>query len=228
MNKRLGIWVLSGLISTGLFAADTVPENKQEIKQRNRWSIADWLETRDKMRMQDLWLAMHSPSPYEFYVGALYKTGRLDSGGGYQGWDFTAAGYAYMFGVEAQYQSSNTDTRWLAMGCFRLFGYHNQATNLTVQGGIRNELRGGVSSWNPLLGANFTLYIAKPAGALLLYRHVFARSAGGLAAPTDRFEAGGFIDFQFVRLHVDYFLEATAGDPSRSFQGLQAGTRVYF
>lgn len=204
------------------------PEGKTAIKQRNRWSIADWLEQRDKMRMQDMWLAMHSPSPYEFYAAAAYKTGSTGSGGNYQGWDATFAAYAHMFGAEIQYQSSNIDTRWLALANFRLMGYHNQATNLTVQGGVRNEMRSGVSLWNPLLGANLTLYIAKPAGILVLYRYVFARSAGGVALPTHRFEAGGFIDFQFVRAYVDYFSENAAGDTTRSFSGLQAGARIYF
>ncbi len=67
----------------------------------------DWLETRDRMRVQDLWLSLHSPSPYEFYLDAAYKLGTLQSGGSYQGWDFVFAAYAALFGVEVQYQSSN-------------------------------------------------------------------------------------------------------------------------
>ena len=35
---------------------------KQEEKEKYRWNLSDWLTTRDKMRMQDLWLALHSPS----------------------------------------------------------------------------------------------------------------------------------------------------------------------
>jgi len=224
--RWLGICVLLALAQP-IRGADA-PTGKVETKQRNRWSIADWLEQRDKMRLQDMWLAMHSPSPYEFYGAVAYKTGALGTGGAYQGWNFGFAAYAYMFGAELQYQTSNVDTRWFAMANLRLFGYHNQATNFTVQAGVRNEIGSGTNFWNPLVGANFTLYIAKPAGVVVLYRYVFARSVGGLATPSHRIEAGGFIDFQIVRLHVDYFYQDTLSDALRSSRGVQVGGRVYF
>ena len=46
---------------------------KQDEKAKSRWSLSDWLDTRDKMRMQDVWLALHSPSPFEFFFGGTYR-----------------------------------------------------------------------------------------------------------------------------------------------------------
>jgi hypothetical protein len=200
---------------------------KAQTKEKGRWSISDWLETRDRMRVQDIWLNMHSPSPYEFYVDALYKTGAMQLGGGYQGWDFTAAAYAQMFGIEAQRKGSNLETQWLAMANFRLVGLYNQATNFTLQGGVKEEMRGASQLWNPLIGANLTVYIIKQVGVTGLYRHYFAYSQG-VTNNGDRFEAGAFIDFSMVRIHADFFAETAVLDPSRSFGGFQLGARLYF
>lgn len=201
--------------------------DKQANKEKARWSLSDWLDTRDKMRMQDVWLSLHSPSPYEFYVDATYKSGTMQMGGGYQGWDFTAAGYAQMFGVEAQYQGSNLENRWLAMANFRLVGLYNQATNFTLQGGVKEETRAGSQLWNPLIGANLTVYLINQVGITGLYRHYFA-SSQGVTQNGDRFEAGAFIDFKMLRIHADFLVETAVLDPSRSFGGFQLGARVYF
>ncbi len=226
-----------GILLLGLFFVMSSPVRaeekytfiieKQETKAKHRWSLSDWLETRDKMRLMDLWLAMHSPSPYEFYLGAAYKSGNLSPGGGYRGWDFTFAAYAYLFGAEVQYQTANLENRILALVNFRAFGVYNQATNLTFQVGQKQSNRGAGGYWNTVAGANFTLYIAKNFGTVLLYRHTFSR-ATGLAASQDQAQMGAFIDFNFVRLHADYMMETEVGNPAFSYSGFQVGTRLYF
>src|SRR5436190_22356647 len=75
---------------------------KQEEKAKTRWSLQDWLETRDKMRLMDLWLALHSPSPYEFFVGGGYRYAQAGDAPGYSGWNLCAAAYASIFGLELQ------------------------------------------------------------------------------------------------------------------------------
>jgi hypothetical protein len=230
LRRFVGFWVLVILLAPALAkGADkfTFIFEKQEVKEKHRWSISDWLETRDRMRVQDLWLAMHLPSPYEFYVGGMYRTGNAATNAVYQGWGFTAAAYAYVFGFEVQRDMPNADPRWLALGNFRLFGPYNQATNLTLQFGAKGENRGGIDLWNLVAGGHLTLYVAKPFGGTFLYRHAFS-SASGVPGESDRFEVGAFLDFRFLRLHVDYFSEVLTNDTSRSFRGLQFGTRLYF
>ena len=46
---------------------------KSRRKKSRGWNLADWLDTRDKMRLQDLWLSLHSPSPFEFFLGVDYR-----------------------------------------------------------------------------------------------------------------------------------------------------------
>ncbi len=193
---------------------------KADIKKAHRWSLSDWLETRDRMRLMDLWLAMHSPSPYEFFVTGAYKSGTGGAGANYQGWDFAAAANAYLFGVELQRQMSNAESAWLGMVNLRLFGIYNQATNLTIQGGVRAQDSAAGPLWNPFVGAHATLYFAKAFGTTLLYRYTVAN---GMGVPTgsSHFEWGAFIDFQFVRVFGDYFAHSGAS-------GFHLGARVYF
>lgn len=200
--------------------------NKQEAKQKNRWSLSEWLDTRDRMRMMDLWLALHSPSPYEFYVAGLYRTGNLEAGGYYGGWNLTVAGYAYLFGVEFQRDWANTGNRSMGLVNFRIFGYHNQATNLTLQGGLQSDGGSGPALWNGVAGAHMTLYLSKGFGVTGLYRHRFPRVTG-IAASAWRGEVGAFIDFRFVRVLGEYFTEVENGNPAASFNGVQFGLRVY-
>jgi hypothetical protein len=227
-NGILGL--LAFVISIASARADVYVyvTDKQKEKEPHRWSLAEWLDTRDRMRVQDLWLALHSPTPYEFYFAGDYSTGSLTSGGYFGAWNLTAAAYAYLFGLELQREMGTLDGRWLGLVDFRALGYHSQATNLTFQGGVKNEVRGGVSLWNPVVGATLTLYLFKSFGIEGLYRHVFSSAINGVSTANDRFQAGAFIDFSFVRVYGDYFSEVEAANPIESSRGAMLGTRLYF
>src|SRR4051812_14872269 len=114
----LAVWfLLAGLLGPRAASADNYVfiGEKQAVKEKNRWSLAEWLDQRDRMRMMDLWLALHSPSPYEFYLSGAYKTGKLGAGGYYGGWDVSLAAYAFLFGLEVQRQMSTFESRWLGL-----------------------------------------------------------------------------------------------------------------
>src|SRR3954466_11936312 len=76
---------------------------KPEEKAKTRWSLSDWLETRDKMRLMDLWLAIHSPTPYEFFLSGGYIVPTQT--GAQNGFDFALGAYATIFGVEFRRES---------------------------------------------------------------------------------------------------------------------------
>ncbi|MEK6580021.1 MAG: hypothetical protein AABZ55_12400, partial [Bdellovibrionota bacterium] len=74
MRLKLLLTILVGLIAIHSLPALTLPfaladevytfvVKKQEEKQKSRWSLSEWLDTRDRMRMMDLWLALHTPTP---------------------------------------------------------------------------------------------------------------------------------------------------------------------
>jgi hypothetical protein len=224
-------WALVlGLLTPGAMAVAEDHYNfiiqKQEKKEKNRWSLQEWLDTRDRMRMMDLWLALHSPSPYEFYVSTLYRTGNVAAGGYYGGWNLQVAAYAYLFGVEVQRDWSNSGDRWLGVVNFRIFGFHNQATNLTLQGGLVSDSRSGTETWNGVAGAHMTLYLSKGFGVTGLYRYRFPKAAA-VQSRGSRAEAGAFIDFRFVRVLGEYFAEIDSASPQHSYTGIQFGLRAY-
>ncbi len=204
---------------------------KQEEKAKSRWSLTDWLNTRDRMRMMDLWLDLHSPTPYEFYLGGALESGKTEAGQKYQGGIGYLAAYATVFGLEIQREQSFAHI-WNGLFHLRIFGRHAQATNITLEGGLR--FRGSLRS--PVAGAALTLYFTKFFGADGLYRMIFNSNTDSFNTRVKgyRVESNAFIDFSFARVYGGYFYEQeTASMESRQSvfprrSGALAGLRLFF
>ena len=54
---------------------------RSSAREQKRWTLAEWLEQKDRSKMMDLWLAFNSPSPYELMLGVGYLsyTTHIDS-----------------------------------------------------------------------------------------------------------------------------------------------------
>lgn len=216
--------------------ADDVYEiiiKKQEQKKLSRWSLSEWLETRNRMRLMDMWLALHTPSPFEFYFGGNYQFASRD-GDPYTGGQFHIAAFATIFGLEFQRDQSSAKIM-NALFALRLFGFHNQTTNITLHGGLRfrgsdNEFR------SPVAGVTTNLYFTKFFGVEGLYRRIFNSSVNdqGYRFNGHRYEAGPFIDFKFLRIFGSYFHEqefannAAAQPLFPTRKGALVGARFYF
>jgi hypothetical protein len=209
-------------LGTGLARADdevyTFVVKKQEEKKQTRWDLSDWITTRDKMRMQDLWLQLHSPSPYEFYLGGDYQMPAGDNIAAFQ-----VGAYASIFGLEYWRESE----RWLGLFHLRLLGYHDQGTNITLEAGVKADSPGGVTYRTGLAGVSLTLYLNKFFGVDGRYRYYFAPGANsaGVTGSGNRYEGDVFIDFSLLRLFGGYFNE-TIADVTTT--GPQLGMRFYF
>jgi hypothetical protein len=202
---------------------------KQEEKVKTRWNLSDWLETRDKMRLMDLWLAIHSPTPYEFFLSGAYVI--PSESGSSQGSDLAFAAYATIFGLEAKRESVPI-TRIHGIFDFRIFGYHDQSTNITLQAGVASRDIGGQSVRNALAGVRLDIYLARYFGIGGLYRHYYDSAPNSLFG-SNRFEGQAFIDFQFLRLFGTYFSETTGASPASSLvlgdsKGVNLGAKLYF
>ena len=204
----------------------TIVVKKQEEKVKYRWTLADWFETRDKMRLQDLWFALHAPSPYEYFLGGSYQFNHNESGQSFRALEVYFAAYATIFGLEARLNSGE-EQHLSGIFNLRVFGYHNQATNLTLQAGVQNTAGADYSYYNLFGGASLTFYLARHFGLEGLARHFFpsTENATGVRQSGDRFEAGLFLDFQALRLYGDVFRQA---EISKSATGALFGARIYF
>ncbi len=228
--RTLYLVILCALFSIkkSVYADDiyTIIVKKDEKKASSRWSLSEWLDTRDRIRMMDLWLALHTPLPYEFYVGGSYQFNQTTGQSPYNAWDLSFAAFVTIFGIETKYES-NLDQRWQGIFDLRVFGYHDQSTNITLQAGIRSRSNSQYSFRNPLAGVSVTLYLSRYFGIEGLYRHFFdpISDSTGFGQASDRLQGGAFLDFKFLRLYGNYFTESNF--PSTQ-SGIIAGTKVYF
>lgn len=187
------------------------------------------MEQRDRTRLMDMWLSLHTPSPYEFYVYGAYAWGNQPSGY-YGAFQAGFAAYATIFGVELQREFSADPARYLALFHFRIFGPRAQGMNITLQGGAKYEDRPAGQLWNPTVGFSMTIYLTRFFGIEGLFRHYLAADGAGGRFAGNRVEGGGFIDYKFVRVYGGYFqeLDRQVGGSDRFFDGGFAGLKVFF
>lgn len=193
---------------------------KQEQKKKTRWSIIDWFDTSEKMKIQDMWLAMHSPSPFEFWLGAHYAQLAAQAG-----WRAFFAANASIVGLEFQMENLGA-IQWYGLFHLRLFGHSAQGTNLTLGGGLRSTDQAGTSYRSPLVDGSLTLYLFKFFGFEGLYRYYFPSTptATGSSLSGYRWEAGAFIDFSLFRVYGTYVTENLGS----SVTGVNAGFKLFF
>ena len=217
-----------GILSVPASHADDVYQiviKKQEEKKKTRWSLQEWLETRDRMRLMDLWLAMNSPSPYEFYLGGdLQLLERSSAPRTFSGSAYAGA-FASIFGLEVK-KDFGPGQDWRALFRLRVFGYHDQSTHLTFHGGLRWTLL-PEDSRNAVAGYSMRIYLGRFFGIDHLGQYVFPSTptASGLSVSGTRFEIGGFIDFNILHFYAQYFWDHSSGEIRN---GPAGGIRVYF
>jgi len=199
---------------------------KQAEKVNTRWSLSDWLDTKEKFRLQDMWLAMHSPSPYEFFLGYDYISPQ--SGAAVTSYKISLAAYASIVGLEGRYQPQPfTDAE--ALFKLRFFGYHVQATHISLTAGIRNRTDSHGVYNNSVIGADSALYFNKYFGGLGEYQYYMqsASRSDGTTVSGQRWDVGAFIDFSFFRVTASWFTEGSTDNPNLQ-AGYAIGGKIFF
>lgn len=216
---------------------------KQEEKKKKSWYLTDWLETRDRMMMMDIWLALHSPSPFEFYISPEirflshndYSGKKLDFRG-------TFGAFASIFGLEAKYETQGALRQMLQLLFrFRFFGYHDQSTNMNFEAGLRSRWSDSIDYKAPTLGGSLTLYLHRYFGLSFRGLYTFGTS---LSLPDRKLNSGMllepavFIDYSFLRVKVNYSIEneyiantsvaTAAGESIIKTRGIGVGLQLYF
>ncbi|MBL7715432.1 MAG: hypothetical protein JNL01_08165 [Bdellovibrionales bacterium] len=231
MQKILGLvaaLTMASLSAAEVWADETYTFNivkKQEQKAKSRWSLSDWLETREKMRWMDLWLSMHTPSPFEFSLATDYS---MASNPDITGLSYRLVAYASAFGLEFSREVlAGNQFRLNGIFHFRIFGNQMQGTHLTLQAGVKQN-----SGYrNALWGGWMSVYFARYFGIEGIYRSFLdsTPNSTGLRFSGYRAEVGAFIDFKFLRIYGNYFreIEKTAVSLAGS-GGPQLGVRLFF
>lgn len=178
--------------------------------------------------MMDLWLALHSPAPYEFYFNSQYKTGKKTDGTYSGGWDLGFVGYAYLFGLEFSYDKDSVGSNVTGLFHLRLFGLQAQGTNIMLMGGLTQTQRVGVKLLHPRVGASLTWYLYKSFGIETGFHHLFEAKDGPSSLAVNRLNLGALLDFSFLRFYGGYFKTSETGSFAQSRDGAYLGLKLFF
>jgi len=229
------------LVSAGAASAQSSSSGKSGAK---RWTLQEWLNTKNRNALMDQWLQINSPSPFEFFIrGESFnyeskvdvdpkKTYNSTSGG--------AAAYASIVGLQGEYENSTSENITDVTGLlnFRILGGELQSTSLTLSVGQRTRqfeyLTQDRSVKNIATQAQLNLYLTKYFGLKGLYRYYQPTDTTDLGKIYGHLTEGGlFIDFGQLRVFGDYFedlqrMSPTAGDAKIRRHGIKTGLQIFF
>jgi len=168
---RLSLFVLIIFIALPSWSRNPFVDSlnqKVEVKKKTRWTLADWLETKNKMSLMDAWLAANTSSHlFEFYLGGYYKeftdnnTGQIaikDNSTGY-----SLAGFVSIFGLNLDFEEEDENGNNYLRAAFilRLLGQAEQGTRLNLfYGQERVESEAFTENFDiPFYGASLRMYI---------------------------------------------------------------------
>lgn len=197
---------------------------RAEKRAASRWTLQEWLETKERNRMMDLWLSMNSPSPYEFMLGGASLWSTRESGSPATSSTFTSfsgelAAYAQFVGLNAEYENNTAEgvNELTGLLNIRLLGNSLQNSFLTLHAGqrTRNSDSAGVTSQlrQVTTQASLQLYFSKHFGLDGKYRqYQAAQDSTGAEISGSLSEAGLFIDFGAVRIFGGWSQEKEASN----------------
>ncbi|MGE0529449.1 MAG: hypothetical protein AB7G93_19435 [Bdellovibrionales bacterium] len=251
-SPRLGmVCVIACVVSFSARAqfggASSGTNRKQEEKKTARWTLADWLAQKQRMRMMDLWLAQNShSSPFELFLeGHSFNYGKTNgsldqravNNNTYGG---ELAAYAGVAGLRGSYDSdSEQRATWQGSVNLRLFGRALQDTHINLEYGLRGMALHAaqpdeyVQHQYGRVSVNF--YLTKFFGIGGSYARILpAESDQDRQIQGENEKAGVFIDFGSVRIFGDWmheylrFRDEGAPDTREIRDGFGGGLRIFF
>lgn len=217
---------------------------RASAREGKRWTLQEWLDTKNRNAMMDQWLVMNSPSPYEFFIKAesySYES-KTDSNTAktYNTISGSFAAYAQAIGISGEHENNHSENLNDTSGLLnvRLMGNSLQTTALTLSIGQRTrelEYNNQTETVRNLFGqAQLQVYITRFFGIKGLYRKYQETSHSVLGDVGGNLTEGGlFIDFSGLRVFGDWYNEEqtitpTAGDSTTKRTGVKTGLQIFF
>lgn len=214
-------------------------QEKSLAKEKSRWTLQDWMAQQDRNKMMDLWLAMNSPSPFEYMLG--FTANSWINSTRFENQSLNLQAYAQMIGLRAELGNENKDSvKDLTSALeLRIFGNSLQNSLLTIQAGQRTrEFKN--ENGTPQAQQNFTgitaqLYLSKYFGLNADYLkfqpyqdHVIGELNGSYQ------EVRVFIDFDAIRVFGSQFIDTELRTPVGGSEtttqrtGSKTGIQIFF
>jgi len=246
---RRSIYILLFLTSTLAEAQDRGSSGglfqRAAHRESKRWTLQEWLETKERNRMMDLWLALNSPSPYEGMLGVAYNGYKNTTSSPLSETTYTAtavqlSAYASILGLTADYSKNDQENFNDVTGLLnlRIFGNSIQSTYLTLHVGQRtrtlNQVTGDLILRQNLAQVSLQLYLNKFFGLDGIYRQYSEVSDPTLGLVKGQLnEAGIFLDFNAFRIFgtwtQDIQINSLSGTETRIERtGVKSGFKIFF
>ncbi|MBT4760366.1 MAG: hypothetical protein HOO06_01600 [Bdellovibrionaceae bacterium] len=224
---------------------------KEKRKEAKRWTLADWLSTKERNRQMDMWLALHSSdTDYEFYFNLDYATQSTTESNSALGIVDQAvpvyragfAAYATIIGLEYKFSKMGDYRGSKSYINLRIFGTSNQNTNFTLFYGNRNYTETILSSLgdeqfkNDFLGFSYTLYLLKHFGLQVNVENYLAKGSDkSLNFDGSLIETTIFVGYGFMRVYgtmskepIKYTQLSTSTTLEWARDGLYGGVKLFF
>lgn len=140
------IILIFSIIANFVVQADevyTVIIKRQEEKKASRWTLADWLMTKQRISLMDQWLSLNTESNFfDFsisYDKFNFKQTSQNSNKNYNDSNFNAKFFMSFIGFEANIEKLNSNFSSKSYGVdLRLLGSSLQSTHLLLKYGLIN------------------------------------------------------------------------------------------
>lgn len=229
--------------------AETVWEyvdRKLEKKKFKRWSLSSWFYTREKMALQDQWLAMNIEEDYiltEYYIDYSKSNFDRDTADNTNeeetGLVGEIAGYWGVIGLTGRNEEyGDIYSQQEGSISLRLIGSSHQSTHLQAVYGVRKFKGSAVEDFTQnFYGGDISLYLTSFFGFDGRYRYyIRAENPDEThALRSSRSQWGAFIDISFLRIFTYQFEEnllfddfSQPGLTELQIKGTAAGVRIYF
>lgn len=244
MSKKKFFLLLTLLFSLSVFSQDRSNLfDRANKREGTRWTLSEWLAQKERNKLMDLWLAMNTPSPYEFMLGLSHNNYKMSENQNSQEFTNTSGevlAYAKFFGLGVEYENRNGENENDLSGMLnlRLLGNSIQSTHLTVHFGQRTRTLTDVTPAlllrNQFAQASLQLYLNPFVGLRGQYRHYLPTSDISLGDVTGQLTTGGiFIDFSALRIYGEWFedIQKNTGAtvaPEIKRTGIKTGLQLYF
>ncbi len=216
-----------------------------EAKAAKRFSLQEWLENKDRRGMMDMWLAIHTPTPYEFMLGGSLlqydlasTTNNISTSQRFKSYDGEMHAYANIVGITAQYQNNNEEGFNDVTGQFnlRIFGTSTQSSHITLHYGLRTRTAtNGSYRLNQMYPAvTLQIYLMKLFGVYGNYRSYMSTNEAFYGDTTaDELNAGLFIEYGILRIFGNYYNERQNSklnniDTTLDRKGTKVGVQFHF
>lgn len=236
--------LLTTILSQSLAEGKFNFSERAKKREGSRWTLSEWLAQKERNRAMDMWLAMNSPSPFEFsLLGANtnYKKTLNNSDSEYTISTLEASAYARIFGLSVEHEKRDSENENDLTGLFnfRLWGDSIQSSALTLHYGQRTRSFSGLTPniiiRNQIYQVSLQIYLS-PYFGINGYHRNFLPQADPYFGEISGYQnqAGAFIDFEFVRIFGTWFEESqknsntTAVPAEVKRNGIKTGIQLFF